>query len=906
MPKQFHDEDDFFNTYRSKEEIDSDDVTQEVLEDDWNEDEIYSGRPMTEETDENSRDIFSSTEKQEMAHMRSSSARHAKKGSTVLSGKPKKNSRRKREVIGRVLLSCFLIGIITCCLVVGVFSIYVFAFVDSTLDFDLNNLKLEYTSVIFAPNEDGEGYYELAQIHGTENRIWVDYDDISSYLGDAIVAIEDKRFYDHDGVDWKRTFSAFVNMFVDIYGNTQGGSTITQQLVKNLTGDNDRSAVRKIQEIMRARYVEGNYPKLTILECYINTVHFGKGCDGVQTAAQYYFGKDPKDLTLLECASLAATIQTPNAKNPISGPQENKERRELVLAEMLAQEMISQEEYDQAMSEELVVVNSGERDAETTSSGVNSYYVDTVIEEVIDDLIEQKGYTETEAETMIYTGGLQIYSTYSANVQNALDETFADNSNFLKVGSGDEQPQSAITVMDYEGHIVGIVGGRGEKAGKRDLNRATMSKRQPGSCMKPIGAYGPSLEFNLITYSTMVQDTSITLADGTKYPQKGGSGSNVYVHKALERSLNAVAVRLVNKLSPQKSFDFVTGRLGISTLIDSEKMQDGSIVSDVNLSAMALGGCTYGVTVTEMCAAYACFGNLGKYYEPTTYTIIKDTFGATVLEQEEGTPAFGEDTANIMNEMMQKVLSGSQGTGTSGKFGSWPLYGKTGTTNDNKDRWFIGGSPHYVAACWFGFDTPKVMNGLSTNPALKVWKAAMSNIHENLELKDFPESDLVSYRYYCSDTGLLATSNCANKALGWYKNSYLPTCSHGGSLLDEVTKPAPVGASRSEESTSSSSSSAPVSSVPEVEPDASSAAPVTTTPSSEASKPATSSAAPSQPLASSREQTVSSKEPVSSEDKPVSSEKPAESDNEPPISSVSPASSESSTASQEPSASEEE
>lgn len=894
MPKQFHDEDDFFNLYQPKEDNASDDVSNETdfLLENWDDAEIYSGQPVTDDTEEDDREIYSSTEKQAVARSKSSAARHAK-GDAVLTGKPKKKRRRKREVIGRVLLSCLLVGIITCCLVVGVFSIYVFAFVDSSLDFDLNNLKLEYTSVIFAPDPETEGeYYELAQIHGTKNRIWVDYDDLSPYLGDAIVAIEDKRFYDHDGIDWKRTFSAFVNMFVDIYGNTQGGSTITQQLVKNLTGDSERSPVRKIQEIMRARYVEGNYPKLTILECYINTVHFGKGCDGIQTAAQYYFGKDAKDLTLLECASLAATIQTPTSKNPISGPEKNKERRELVLSEMLDQGAITKEEYDQAMSEELVVVNTGEKDAETTSSGVNSYFVDTVIEEVIDDLVKQKGYTVTEAETMIYTGGLQIYSAYNDSVQKALDETFADNSNFLKVGKGDTQPQSAITVMDYEGHIVGIVGGRGEKAGKRDLNRATMSKRQPGSSIKPIAAYGPSLEFNLVTYSSKIQDSPITLPDGSKYPQKGASGSNVYLHKGLERSLNGVAVRLVNKLSPQKSYDFVTGRLGISTLVESSKLQDGSVVSDVNLSALALGGCTYGVTVTEMCAAYACFGNLGKFYEPTTYTKITDTFGNTVLEQAEGTPAFGEDTANVMNEMMQKVLSGSQGTGASGKFGEWPLFGKTGTTNDNKDRWFIGGSPYYVAACWFGFDTPKVMNGLSTNPALKVWKAAMTKIHKDLELKDFPESDLVSYRYYCADTGLLATTHCGNKALGWYKNSYLPTCSHGGSLLDAVTKPAPVGGEKKDDNssnTSSKASSVPAKPTPEPEPEPISTPSTTSTPSSEHSRPSVSSAASSQPPVSSKEPPVSSKEPVSSE-KPVESttSKPNPSSSQPPVSSQTP------------------
>ena len=891
MSNHFHDDDDFFHQYRPKESAEDESTPLEELDPPSESDEIYSSHSgqADAQDEEDSREIFSSSEKKAMVHSSSSRAASHAKGDTILGAKPKKK-RRKRAVVGRVLLSCLLVGIITCCMVVGIFGIYVFAFVDSSFDFDLNKLKLDYTSVIYAANPGEEdSYYELAQIHGEKNRIWVDYDDMSPYLGNAIVAIEDKRFYDHDGIDWKRTFSAFVNMFVDIYGNTQGGSTITQQLVKNLTGDDERSPVRKIQEIMRARYVEGNYPKMTILECYINTVHFGKGCDGIQTAAQYYFGKEAKDLTLLECASLAATIQTPSSKNPVSGPEKNKERRELVLSEMLDQEFISQEEYDQAMSEELVLATTGEQDAETSASGVNSYYVDTVIEQVIDDLVEQKGYTKTYAENMIYTGGLKIYSTYNADVQNALDETFADNSNFLKVGKGDVQPQSAITVMDYEGHIVGIVGGRGEKAGKRDFNRATMAKRQPGSSIKPIAAYGPSLEYNLVTYSTKMQNSPITLADGTKYPQKGASGGTVYLHKALERSLNGVSVRLVNKLSPQKSYDFVTKRLGITSLVESVKLEDGTIASDVNLSALALGGCTYGVKVTEMCAAYACFGNLGKYYKPTTYTKITDTFDDVVLEQGEGTPAFGEDTANVMNEMMQKVISGSQGTGASGKIGNWPLFGKTGTTNDNRDRWFIGGSPYYVAACWFGFDENKVMNGLSTNPALKVWKAAMSKIHEDLELKDFPESDLVSYRYYCADTGLLATNHCGNKVLGWYKNSYLPTCSHGGSLLPEVTKPTPVGGSKNDSPSSTSSKAdqpptdtpsvdntpAPTSSAPVTtsKPDASSAPAVSSSPAESSrpapsSRPSVSSEKPKESEAESKE--PSSAAPVSSEPKPSS------------------------------------
>ena len=800
-----------------------------------------SVRQEAEEPADNGRDIYSSTEKQQKAQG------HAA---------PKtKKKRSKKQVVGRIILSCLLIGVITCCLVVSVFSIYVLAFVDSSFDFDLNNLKLAYTSVVYARDSEDSDYYKLAQVHGTENRIWVDYTDFSPYLADAIIAIEDKRFYDHEGVDWKRTISAFVNMFVDLYGDTQGGSTITQQLVKNLTGDDERTPVRKIQEIMRAREVESKYPKSTIIECYINTVHFGKGCDGIQVAAQYYFGKNAKDLTLLECASLAATIQTPNSKNPVSGPEANKERREICLKEMLKQGSITQEEYDKAMSEELVLATTGEKDAEgNKTSHINSYFVDAVIENVIEDLMAQEGYTYTYAENMVITGGLQIYSTYNAKVQQALDETYADSKNFLKIGKGEVQPQSAMCVMDYKGHIVGLMGGRGEKTVNRGLNRATQSKRQPGSSMKPLGAYSPSLEFNTITYSSFVLDAPITLADGKKYPKNSYSNSNMYVHKALERSVNTVAVRLVNNLSPQKSFDFVTKRYGISTLVESEKTKDGGVISDVTLSSMALGGTTHGVKVSEMCAAYACFGNLGKYWKPTTYTIIKDTFGKTVLEQQEkASTAIGEDTANIMNEMMQKVISGSQGTARGYSIGDWPLFGKTGTTDDNFDRWFVGGSPYYVAASWYGFDEPKAMNGMSTNPALKVWHAAMKKILADLPLKDFPESDLVTYRYYCTSTGKLATTNCSNKALGWFKTSYLPLCEHGSTILPEVTKPKPVGYKEETSSSSSKPSGSTSSAVASSKQTAASSQVV--------SSKAASSQAPSKPISS---QSVSSSKPSSS------------------------------------------
>lgn len=287
--------------------------------------------------------------------------------------------RKAFGITGRVMLTLFLIGLITGTIVVGAFAFYVFRYVDGSVDFDLNNLTLDATTIIYATDENGN-QYELQRLHGDENRVWVDYNEISSYMPNAAIAIEDKRFRTHSGVDWKRTAGAFLNMFIDIYSSRQGGSTITQQLVKNITGDDEVSALRKIQEIMRAREIEKTTSKDVILECYLNTIHLGNGCDGVEVAANFYFNKHASELTLLESASLAATIRNPSKFNPLNNPENNKERREYVLYEMKDQGLITPEEYDQAMSEELVVTG---KSTSSSSSTVYSYFVDTLIREVI-------------------------------------------------------------------------------------------------------------------------------------------------------------------------------------------------------------------------------------------------------------------------------------------------------------------------------------------------------------------------------------------------------------------------------------------------------------------------------------------------------------------------------------------
>ncbi|MBR4868016.1 MAG: transglycosylase domain-containing protein, partial [Clostridia bacterium] len=604
--------------------------------------------------DEN-QDIFSSSD-----HMVHSQLFEDERKKREPRANTKKKKRKKVRWV-RWVATMFLSFCLVICLVVAAGAAYLFYGIDDTIDKDLNNLELAYTTLIYAKDGNGD-WQEISSLHGSENRVWTEYDDFSPYLTDAVISLEDKRFPAHRGVDWKRTVSAFVNTFVDLYGGRQGGSSITQQLVKNLTGDNEISATRKVQEIMRSLRLEKEYTKATIIECYMNTVHFGNGCDGIETAARFYFNKGAKELSLLECAALAATIQTPNSINPIDGPEENKDRREACLKIMLEEEYISQEEYDSALKEELKVVDHGKDGKDGSSTApINSYFVDALIENVIEDLMEEKNITYEEAEELIYSGGYRVYSSLDQRVQNALDSVYNDPSNFPSNYSG-VRAQAAQTVMDYNGHIVGIAGGVGKKTENRSLNRAYQSTRQPGSSIKPLGVYAPAIEYNMLTYSSHIYDFHLRVGGGY-YPRAAGSGAMVTTQRAVQSSLNSPAVRVCNELTPQKSYDFLRKRFNISTVVGSEKTADGTIISDKNLSALALGGMAHGVTVTEMTAAYATFGNLGQYYEPKTYYAVYNSFGDLVLSQEEeGTQVISPGTANVMNRILQTVVTGGTGT----------------------------------------------------------------------------------------------------------------------------------------------------------------------------------------------------------------------------------------------------
>ena len=737
--------------------------------------------------------------------------------------KPKKTKTTKQKVL-KTVLSVFLIFVITMCLVVGSFLIYVFGFIDDSIDVNLFDMEQAYTTTIYIKDGKTGEYNEYQRLHGSVNRIWVSYDKeqaeakepsytgIPKMLADAFVAIEDERFYTHGGVDWKRTFGAFLNMFVEIYSSNQGGSTITQQLVKNITWDTEQTGMRKIREIMRARRIEKTVNKDIILECYLNTITFANGIGGVEVASNYYYNKSVSELTLAECAGLASIVKEPERYRPDKNPEKNAERRKLVLGKMLELEYITQEEYDAALAEDVKIVADK---ATIKEIETNNYFVDALIDDVVDDLVKKYNCDEAYAEQLFYNGGYKIYSTMDPEIQGKLEKYYTDLTHFSKNKKG-VTAQSSFTIMDYEGHVVGIVGGVGEKKGNRGLNRATSSPRQPGSSIKPISVYSLALDQNIISYSSLLKDTptqTIVNSKGkkVKWPYNaGGSCTNgmVTMARALEKSYNTIPVQLIEKMGIENVYNHAVNDMGLKNLVAPEEAADK--VGDHTYSSLGLGGCYKGITTLESCAAFATIGNKGKYYEPTFYTKVTDQHGEVVLESNKKPKiAMMEDTAVILNQMLQNVVNHGTGTSIKSYLPKMKVYGKTGTTDDNYNLWFAGGTPYYVASCWYGYDQQEKVS--EAGAAKRVWGNIMKDIHKGLDTDaKFPESDYVTCRRYCTSSGMLATERCSSTAIGWYKTSQLKPCTtHGGSVMSEVD---PSATNTSSEATSSQNASSDTSS----------------------------------------------------------------------------------------------
>ncbi len=717
---------------------------------------------------------------------------------------PKKKKRKKKKVnpiksffviLGTTILSLFLIVIITGSIIAAVLTVYVLQFADQggPIYIGLEDMDLDYTTFIYAYDKD-DSLVELASISRNADRIPVSIDRIPQHVQDAFVYTEDERFYEHAGVDWKRTFTAFLNDILHFLGGRQGGSTITQQLVKNVTGDDDAQWDRKMREIFRSAQLEKYCTKSDILEAYLNYIGFGGSAAGIQAASLKYFGKDVSELTIAEGACLAAIPKNPENYNPFAkgkideetgefktGLEYNTERKETVLWQMYKNACISKKQYEEALAEKVVFRDpNAESDEDVSSGEENSWFVEMVIYDVVSDFQELYGLTQKEASDKLYNGGYKIYTTVDLDIQKAVEKKYNDYSTFSETVLSDP-PQSAFICMDYNGNIKAVVGAIGERSRNNDWNNATRSVRSPGSCIKPITSYGYGMEYDYYTWSTIfinkpLEDEIIDEETGLprkwpyNYNSKTWDYGGYFTFQALQRSLNTIPAQLIERETPQAVFEFLQNRFQITTL----KAQDADI------APLSVGALTDGLTLRELVAAYQPFGNGGKYYSPTSYTEVVDAKGRTVL-QHKYTPiqSISKESAYVMNKLMQTVIEGPNGTGRAAKLINTPLVGKTGTSQDWHDLSFVGCTPDYVSGVWYGYVTPKEVPTGTYYSSSQVWKNVFGDIAEAEEGKEFPECPEVQELYYCTKTGLIASGTCPTGSTGYYKSTNIPEVCSG-------------------------------------------------------------------------------------------------------------------------------
>lgn len=750
------------------------------------------------------------------------SKKGTKKKQDELSNKGQKKKRK-----GVFIFKIVLIVIIALVVVTGVVgAVTITNIMKQAPEIDIDDISpIGYKTVIL--DSDGNEIQEL--VAAGSNREKVTLDQVPVDLQHAFVAIEDQRFYEHNGIDIKGIIRAGVKGITS--GEfSEGASTITQQLLKNTVFDGweieteKERWVRKFQEWYLATEIEKTegVTKDVILEKYLNTINLGQNTLGVQTAAQRYFDKDVSELTLSECAVIAGITKNPSAYNPISYPENNKERRNLVLLNMLEQGYITQAEYDEALADDVYTRIKVVDDEVKSESNITSYFVDALIDDVVVDLQELAGYTEDEAYDAIYSGGLTIYSTqdmaiqeicdieandaanydgitqysfsYALSVQDAEGETTHYDHNSLReyfknknevdsysiiydteeeaqaaidqfreeiVQDGDTilgervtftpQPQTAFTVMDQStGHVVAMVGGRGEKTASRTLNRATSSQNQAGSTFKIITTYAPALDSGEYTLATVVDDAPYSYADGGKSVRNanGKYGGLTSVRDAIIDSTNIVAVKTLTDISVQTGLDYVA-KFGITTFTSADHGQQ-----------LALGGTYNGALNDQLTAAFAAIANGGVYNEPILYTKILDHDGEVLIENvPETREVIKPTTAFLLTDAMQDVMT--KGTGTKAYFPNMSVAGKTGTTTDDRDTLFAGFTPYYTCVVWVGNDDNSML--ADNDYSRTLWKEVMSNIHDGLEDPGFERPDGLTRVTVCSKTGLLPVEElCAD------------------------------------------------------------------------------------------------------------------------------------------------
>jgi len=703
-----------------------------------------------------------------------------KKGKKV-SKHPKFKKVMKICIIALVALIIIAIGVIAG----AFFGLFGDDFKISKDDLTLNNVN----ATVY--DKDGNLIAELSK---DEKRKVISMDEMNKYLPKAFVAIEDERFYEHHGVDLKRTSAATVNYIFKGGSSSFGGSTITQQLVKNLTQDKDRSGIagilRKVKEMSKAYQVEQMLTKEQILELYLNLIGLGGQAYGVETASQLYFSKSANELSLAECAYLAGINNSPSLYKPFSDNQDQKDkiikRTQTVLTKMHELGYIdSDEEYNNAMKE--VENGLAFKKGNINSNSGHSYHTIAALQQAKQDLMEKNGWSAEMAEIQLYTKGYKIYTTQDSAVQSVMEEEFKKDKYIVKSKKSKDEDtgeykhsQAAMVIIDHTtGKVVGTVGGLGDDAFTYGLNRATQSKRQTGSSMKPLAVIAPAIEEKIITAATVYDDCETSFGNYKPKNYYSGYKGLSTVRDAIEISQNIIPLKIMAELTPQKSIEYLK-KMGISSMVTS---QDNKSANDENLS-MALGGLTNGVSPLEMAAAYATIANGGEYIEPIFYTKVEDKSGNTVIEKEQKKErVLSEQAAYVTKSILNQPVTGSKGTATYCAISGMDVCAKTGTTNDDYDRWLCEFTPYYTAATWYGYDDQEEVH-FSGNPAGKISAAVFKEIHKGLESKSFKEPTGIVTATICKDTGLLPSAGCSNTVTDIFIKGTVPTdtCTAGTAI----------------------------------------------------------------------------------------------------------------------------
>ena len=710
------------------------------------------------------------------------------------------------------IVTVLLVVVVCCAVVAGAAADYLEQDVIPNVSFYEEDISLDQTSFIYHLDANGE-IQEYDKINTSTDRQWATLDEIPDSLIHAAIAIEDQRFYEHQGVDWITTVKACANMFFG-GSDTFGGSTITQQLIKNLTGDNSVTVQRKVEEIFRAQKYERENSKDTIMEWYLNTVYFGKLKYGVKSASMYYFGKDLSELTVAESASLIAITNNPSLYNPYTRPENNRKRQENVLWAMEQQGWITEEEYRAALEQEMVFTKVDETKQTFTctecgfkgeakdfdrdrsdlgknygpgeniyycpdcehknefkvrnTSDVYSWYTEMVMDDVAYDLCMQNGdeWNSDSKKTyleLIKRSGYHIYACIDTEIQALVDEVYTNLDQVPDTKSA-QQLLSAIVVIDNRtGDIVAVSGSVGEKTTYDATNHATEDDpKQTGSAMKPVAVYGPAFESGLVSPVTCLPDLPLSYDGGSRFPNNVTRRYNVgnSVYDGIVESNNTISVHTLQKIGLEYAFNFASEKFRIDGLIREQKTESGRTISDVGYAPLGLGALTFGVSVEDMANAYATFPNGGEFREARTYTKVYDSDGNLILDNTQETEQIlSEKANNYINYCLRGVVQNNSAV----QLSATAAAGKTGTTSDSRDRWFCGYTDYYTAAVWCGYKQPeeiKVTSGTGSNPACTMWAKVMKKLHEGKEWKNIFKDNMKTYSV-CIDSGGSATDACS-------------------------------------------------------------------------------------------------------------------------------------------------